>query len=87
MASTTWCLVVNTMSGIAGTHQMGTAISSHRSLEAAYKASRDCQPKERGAYVPVAIVTAQARHAKGELVDRRETTRVGDDEYRAAGLA
>jgi hypothetical protein len=58
----TWHIVVNQMSAIPG-DSLGTLISAHRTREAAERAARACQPRERDSYLPVAIYEADRRPA------------------------
>jgi hypothetical protein len=72
MNSTTnasWFILINTMRG--SSEAVGTAISSHRSLVAAYRAADKVQPNKRnsgGAYVPTTIRLSETRMERGQYV-------------------
>ena len=61
--------VINTMSAVQG-NSMGTVVSAHRTIRAAAKGMVDCQPRERGSYLPVTVVRSDARMERGAHVAR-----------------
>ena len=76
-----WYVLINTMPG--NSEAFGTVISSHKSLRAAFVASRKAQPSQRfnpGAYVPTLITLSSRNEPRGRYVPR--TARRPDaDEY------
>lgn len=65
----TWYVLINTMPGSSET--VGVAISSHRTLRAAYRAADKAQPNRRtsgGAYVPWAVRLSESRVDRGRYV-------------------
>lgn len=53
--------LVNRMSATPDT--LGMILSVHRSADAARAAAVICQPKQRGSYLPVAIIASAARYS------------------------
>jgi hypothetical protein len=82
-----WYILINTMPGNSET--VGTAISSHKSLEAAYRAADRAQPSKKhnpGSYLPTVVRLSETRLERGSYVpqsapqpDAEEAERVWTD--------
>lgn len=59
-------IVLNTFT--PGHSGYATVISSHRTLDAAERGERACQPRERNSYLPTRIMVSTRRYSRGQIV-------------------
>lgn len=71
-------IVLNTLT--PGHSGYATVISSHRTLEAAERAERACQPPERNFYLPTCIMVSPRRCSRGQIVSVSDLADVQGEE-------